>query len=445
MHKLMHKLKENKIILVSVLMSVTLSAIVCLGVCMHMDKNKYTMIATGSLYVNVQDFGARGDGKTDDTAAIVSAMKSYDGKGGIVWFPDGAYMFSNLVVPDNITLLMSDFDDYYEYTDPTKKVDMKCCLKRLDGSKGTAIINNGMLQNIMINGNNVGSDVCVENYGRVDGLCVVRAYDAVLWKKGDIENLRLHGNKNDALICEAVDHNLTNFNISSNANGMVFKDAATLRITDGKVEWNGKNNILNAGNSAELTFDDVFLDSANWYNIYSTGNFYNVRFTNCTFIGSQRRLQTSPEKNYLSMFYFSNNSTGLVFDACYFRKYNMRGGNGSAKEQVKSLLTYQHEFVNQQPIIFSACINELPIRNKDDSPNLVYQLLGTADGNGADTTFVRGQKVVIGESSTADIKLKSDATTGSLVYDWQRKKLLINLWGKWYDVLGNEPDKSYTN
>lgn len=369
----MNKLTENKIMLVAVLMSVTLSVIACLGIYMHTGINKQT------LYVNVQDFGARGDGKTDDTAAIVSAMKSYNGKGGIVWFPDGVYMFSNLVVPDNITLLMSDFDEHYEYTDPTKKVDMKCGLKRLDGSKGTAIINNGTLQNIMINGNNVGSGVCVENYGKIDGLCVVRAYDAVLWKKGDIENLRLYGNKNDALICEAVDYSLTNFNISSNANGMVFRNAATLRITDGKVEWNGRNNILNAGNSSELTFDDIFLDAANWYNIYSIGNFYNVRFTNCTFIGSQRRYQTAPEKDYLSMFYFSNNSTGLVFDACYFRKYNMRGGNGSAKEQVKYLLTYQHQYVNQQPIIFSACINELPICNKDDSPNLVYQLFGTAE------------------------------------------------------------------
>ena len=441
----MDKVAYRKIVVISVLVSVTLSGLMFILMYMYIDKNKYTAIAKGSLYVNVQDFGASGDGKTDDTAAIISAMKSFDGKGGIVWFPDGVYTFSNLVILNNITLLMIDFDEHYECTDSTKEVDMKCGLKRINGSKGTAIVNNGTLRNIMVNGNNVDSGVCVENNGKIDGLCVVRAYDAVLWKKGDIENLRLYGNKNDALICEAVDYSLTNFNISSNANGIVFKNAATLRIADGKAEWNGKNNILNLGNSAELTFDNVFLDAANWYNIYSTGNFCNVRFTNCTFIGSQRRLKTSPENNYLSMFYFSNNSTGLVFDACYFRKYNMRGGKGSATEQVKCLLTYQHKYVNQEPIIFSACINELSICNKIDSPNLVYKLLGTADGGSTDATYVRGEKIVIGESDTESIEAKPDTTTGSLVYDWKRKKLLINLWGKWYDVLGNEPDNKYGN
>lgn len=375
---------EKKIILISVLLSVILSVIACLGMHAISGINKQTI-----LYVNVQDFGAKGDGKTDDTAAIISAIKSFNGKSGVILFPDGVYMFSNLVVPNNITLSMTNFDEHYEYTNGKYNKDMKCCLKRLAGSNGTAIVNNGTLQNIMINGNNAGSGVCVENNGKIDGLCVVRAFDAVLWKKGDIENLRLYGNKNDALICEAVDCSLRSFNISSNANGIVFKGAATLRITDGKVEWNGKNNILNAGNSSELTFDDIFLDAANWYNIYSTGNFYNVRFTNCTFIGSQRRYQTSPDKNYLSMFYFSNNSTGLVFDACYFRKYNMRGGKGSAKEQVKCLITYQHQYVNQQPVIFSACINELPICDKADSHNLVYELLGTSDNGDTNATSVR--------------------------------------------------------
>jgi hypothetical protein len=140
------------------------------------------------------------------------------------------------------------------------------------------------------------------------------------------------------------------------------------------------------------------------------------------------------------MFYFSNNSTGLVFDACYFRKYNMRGGNGSAKEQVNCLMTYQHQDVNQQPIIFCSCINELPVCDMSVSSNLAYQLLGTSDNGdyNTNTTFVRGQKVVIGGISAKDIASPRNAPTGSLTYDLEQKKLLINLWGKWYDVLGND-------
>ncbi len=42
--------------------------------------------------INVKEFGAKGDGKTDDTAAITSAIAALPAAGGVVFFPAGTYL-----------------------------------------------------------------------------------------------------------------------------------------------------------------------------------------------------------------------------------------------------------------------------------------------------------------------------------------------------------------
>lgn len=55
--------------------------------------------------VNVRDFGAKGDGVTDDTAAFQRALESVAEKGGTVFVPIGDYLIkSHLNIPANVTL-----------------------------------------------------------------------------------------------------------------------------------------------------------------------------------------------------------------------------------------------------------------------------------------------------------------------------------------------------
>ena len=55
--------------------------------------------------VSVTDFGAKGDGKTDDTQAFQKALDSFGNQGGTVYVPRGAYLFAgNLNVPQAVTL-----------------------------------------------------------------------------------------------------------------------------------------------------------------------------------------------------------------------------------------------------------------------------------------------------------------------------------------------------
>lgn len=53
---------------------------------------------------DVKKYGAKGDGKSDDTAAISKVIREAAGSGGTVYFPDGTYLVLNLPVASKITL-----------------------------------------------------------------------------------------------------------------------------------------------------------------------------------------------------------------------------------------------------------------------------------------------------------------------------------------------------
>jgi hypothetical protein len=52
------------------------------------------MVSKGSLVVSVKDYGAKGDGVTDDTTAILNAILHFGSNDGIIFFPSGTYNFS---------------------------------------------------------------------------------------------------------------------------------------------------------------------------------------------------------------------------------------------------------------------------------------------------------------------------------------------------------------
>jgi parallel beta-helix repeat protein len=69
---------------------------------------------TSSLVVSVRNYGAKGDGVTDDTAAIQSAMDVVGGTGGTLSIPDGTYLVNStlnsnkgLLVRSNMTIKLS--------------------------------------------------------------------------------------------------------------------------------------------------------------------------------------------------------------------------------------------------------------------------------------------------------------------------------------------------
>lgn len=61
-----------------------------------------------SIYINAQQYGATGNGTTDDTAAIQQAINvAANTNGSAVFFPNGTYIITSLTYPGNISLLGS--------------------------------------------------------------------------------------------------------------------------------------------------------------------------------------------------------------------------------------------------------------------------------------------------------------------------------------------------
>jgi Pectate lyase superfamily protein len=61
--------------------------------------------ATSKAVVDVRDYGARGDGKTNDRAAITAAMKFAAAHARKVYVPAGTFTFTTLTVPDGVTVV----------------------------------------------------------------------------------------------------------------------------------------------------------------------------------------------------------------------------------------------------------------------------------------------------------------------------------------------------
>lgn len=67
------------------------------------NKSTIASVLTAPAYVNVKDFGAKGDGVTDDHIAIVSAINSAKNNGGILYFPTGTYINTSVIeIPEKM-------------------------------------------------------------------------------------------------------------------------------------------------------------------------------------------------------------------------------------------------------------------------------------------------------------------------------------------------------
>ncbi len=104
---------------------------------------------------SVRDFGAVGDGKTDDTAALRRALAALPGPGAVLYFPPGHYLTDTLYLRDFVTLRG---DSAYGYQEPGGTVlsPVKPYMPRLldlNGRRGVR------LEGLTLHGRDLGDDM----------------------------------------------------------------------------------------------------------------------------------------------------------------------------------------------------------------------------------------------------------------------------------------------
>ena len=111
-------------------------------------------------YLNIMDFGAKGDGQADDTGALQAAMERAVETEGTVYFPAGKYNIRPVKVPSNITLMGNSAWGYSERGGKAPGAEGRTILSAIpgegkdlldmDGQRGTRVLG------LTLMGNGVG-------------------------------------------------------------------------------------------------------------------------------------------------------------------------------------------------------------------------------------------------------------------------------------------------
>lgn len=203
--------------------------------------------------VSVKNYGAVGDGVTDDTEAIQSALD--DNIGGSLVFPNGTFLTKNLIVPENTTI---KFESAQLIRDLDSEED--AFIKVMSGAK--------IYGDVLVDGQKNGTVTPNISGIRVYGdNCI---FDANI----EIKNMQGHGmivtSYNNVFINSICSHdnggNPDN-DESGIGDGLIIMDAQNVRVNTTTVYNNGRNGISVSSYSSAT--DKIVVDK-----IYSSDNGY---------------------------------------------------------------------------------------------------------------------------------------------------------------------------
>lgn len=246
--------------------------------------------AQTTAFLNIMDFGAKGDGVTDDTPALLKAMEAATQREGTVYFPQGNYAIHPVKVPNHITLLgysawsysnkdKTD-DDYIGKTILTALSGNARALLDFENGRGIRIIGltlDGKQLGKGMHGiytrhrgceqNNCIEDCRIQNFSgsgiRLERTWVFSVRRNLIMRNGEhgidltggydgwvIDN-QLTANKGAGLFARGVpEEGMTQEQI----NDIKFFGTASVMVTTNRVEWNRIGGIiLNGSNSMQIT------------------------------------------------------------------------------------------------------------------------------------------------------------------------------------------------
>jgi hypothetical protein len=223
--------------------------------------------ATQESFINARDFGATGDGKTVDTAALQKALDAAGERGGAVFLPPGTYRTGELHVRPNTALVGVPAWNYHGPGGTTLHLADadSTCLLNLTEAQGCSI------QGLALDGARHGKNI----HGMfVDRSDFGKREDAFRIEQCQVTGFSGDGAKLACVWCFSVRHSMFAFNggdginlhgwdgflldnwLSGNAKAgyAARDDNASVTFTANRVEWNREENMLiTAGDGYQIT------------------------------------------------------------------------------------------------------------------------------------------------------------------------------------------------
>jgi len=211
-------------------------------------------------HINLREFGATGDGKTDDTKAIQRALDAAGEVRGVVFVPPGVYLCAELQMRPNIALVGAPTWDYHgpggtalRLADGAAK-----CLLNLAGASGATIDGLGFdgaglgkgIHGIFLDKPDYGKH---EDAFRIERCQVARfTGDGVNLTHAwcfSVRHSMLAYNQGDGLSLRGWDGFLSDnwFSGNQRAGFAARNENASVTFTANRVEWNGQENLLITG------------------------------------------------------------------------------------------------------------------------------------------------------------------------------------------------------
>ncbi len=228
----------------------------------------------GKGFIDVHQFGAKGDGASDDSIAIQRAVDAVAADHGAVFLPPGVYLSSEIQMRPDTALVGIPAWNYREPGGTVIRLanSNSKCLINITGAWGATI------EGIALDGANLGKNVHgiflnKPNYGdhedafRIERCQVARfSGDGVNLSRAwcfSIRHSMFAYNKGDGLRLRGWDGFIMDnwFSGNKQAGFGAREENASVTLTGNRIEWNGQENILIAGGDGyQITGN--FLDRA---------------------------------------------------------------------------------------------------------------------------------------------------------------------------------------
>lgn len=218
--------------------------------------------SSGNDIVNVKSFGAKGDGKTDDTEAIQKAIDSSNNQ--IIYFPTGRYYVGSLKIKNNTKL--TSLNESLQYSGEASSVVLKAKpnTQAIIDTKNTSGFT---IEGITFDGNNKkSSGISGGGYNGIIKNCKIYQCDIGIGKnlKSDYTGYLFTTNI-DGCMVDNCNQGVTNIVDSKLNNSYVYSCHIGIMLTGGdntlignKIEWNNQYGIKTKWTSHCVISSNIF-------------------------------------------------------------------------------------------------------------------------------------------------------------------------------------------